>query len=103
MCRRSVASILACDRRPRQRCAYGAALLVNYTSDATSNVGSLSLNGASLPFRLEFFGCECSGAAFIDHKPVIEIGCERPFYPQCPHILRWDGRGFNERFLTRHD
>jgi len=34
---------------------------------------------------------------FIDHKPAVEIGCELPLNPQCPRILRWDGRGFSER------
>ncbi len=39
---------------------YGAALLVNYSFDSSAMVGGMSLNGFSLPFRLEYISSDGS-------------------------------------------
>jgi hypothetical protein len=51
---------------------FGVALLANYTFDATSNVGGLSLSGFSSPFRIEYIsstGSVANGAPSLMYGP----------------------------------
>jgi hypothetical protein len=51
---------------------YGAALPVDYTFDAASKIGNLSLSGFSLPFRLEYIastGSPADGAPNLIYGP----------------------------------
>lgn len=46
-------------------------------------------------YRLAFSGNVLEATLmFIDDKPVVEIDC---YLPQCPRILRWNGRRFSDR------